>query len=192
MIITDNWFINWLIKISQLLIFCLGNYTNNNIPVDVLVSRISGTPTHTMLPMSWWRHQMETFSMLLVLCTGNSHVTGEFAAQRPVTRSFDVFFDLHLNKRLSKQSWGWWFETPPCPLWRHCNVTQVNPCMYCTQQSCSHHTCTLLVSYHEDWVIDTRSLKICIGSAYTVRCFWHYSDVIMGAMASQTTSPIIV
>ena len=49
-------------------------------------------------------------------------VPGEFPAQRPVTRSFDVFFDLRLNKRLSKQSWGWWFETPSCPLWRHCNV----------------------------------------------------------------------
>ena len=33
-------------------------------------------------------------------------------SQRPLTRSFDVFFDLRLNKRLSKQSWGWWFETP--------------------------------------------------------------------------------
>ena len=48
--------------------------------------------------------------------------TGEFPAQRPVTRSFDVFFDLHPNKRLSKQWWGWWFETPPCPLRRHRNV----------------------------------------------------------------------
>ena len=45
---------------------------------------------------------------------------GEFSAQRPVTGSFNVFFDL--NKRLSKQSWGWWFETLLCPLWRHCNV----------------------------------------------------------------------
>ena len=71
---------------------------------------------------SWWRHQMETFSALLALCAGNSPVTGEFPAQRPVTRSFDVFFDLRLNKRLSKQSWCWWFETPSHPLWRHCNV----------------------------------------------------------------------
>ena len=47
---------------------------------------------------------------------------GEFPAQRPVTRSFDVFFDLPLNKRLSKQSWGWWFETLSWPLWRHRNV----------------------------------------------------------------------
>ena len=42
-------------------------------------------------------------------------------SQRPVTRSFDIFFDLRLNKRLSKQSWGLWFETPARSLWRHCN-----------------------------------------------------------------------
>ena len=45
----------------------------------------------------WWRHQMITFSALLALCAGNSPVTGEFPAQRPVTRSFDVFFDLRLE-----------------------------------------------------------------------------------------------
>ena len=50
---------------------------------------------------------METFSALLAICAGNSPVPGEFPAQRPVTRSFDVFFDLRPNKRLSKQSWGW-------------------------------------------------------------------------------------
>ena len=60
--------------------------------------------------VSWWRHQMETFSALLAICAGNSPGTGEFPAQKPVTRSFDVSFDLRLNKRLSKQSWGWWFE----------------------------------------------------------------------------------
>ena len=50
---------------------------------------------------SWLRHQMETFSALLDICARNSPVTGEFPAQRPGTRSFDVFFDLHLNNRLS-------------------------------------------------------------------------------------------
>ena len=70
---------------------------------------------------TWWRHQMGTFSGSLAICTGNSPVTGEFPTQRPVTRSFDVFVDLRLNKRLSKQSCGWWFETPSCPLWRHRN-----------------------------------------------------------------------
>ena len=66
---------------------------------------------------AWWRHQMETFSALLAICTGNSPVTGEFPAQRPVTRSLDVLFDLRLNKRLSKQWWSWW-------LWRHSNGAQ--------------------------------------------------------------------
>ena len=46
---------------------------------------------------------------------------GEFPTQRPVTRSFDVFFDLRLNKRLSKQPRGWWFQTQLWSLWRHCN-----------------------------------------------------------------------
>ena len=55
------------------------------------------------------------------LC-GNSPVTGEFPTQGPVTRSFDVFFHLRLNKRLSIQSWGWWFETLLRPLWRHSNA----------------------------------------------------------------------
>ena len=71
--------------------------------------------------VTWWRHQMETFSALLAICAENSPVPGEFTAQRPVTRSFDVFFDLRLNKRLSKQLWGWWFETLSHPLWRHRN-----------------------------------------------------------------------
>ena len=63
---------------------------------------------------------MDTFSALLAICAGNSPVTGECPAQRPVTRSFDVFY-LRLNKRLSKQSRGWWIETLSRPLWRHCN-----------------------------------------------------------------------
>ena len=68
-----------------------------------------------------WRHQMEIFSSLLALCARNSPVTGEFPSQSPVTRSFDVFFDLRLIKYFSKQSRGWWFETQLRSLWRHCN-----------------------------------------------------------------------
>ena len=74
------------------------------------------------MQISCRRHQMGTFSALLAICAGNSPVPGEFPTQRPVTRSFDVFFDLRVNKRLSKQSWGWWYETPSCPLWSHHNV----------------------------------------------------------------------
>ena len=72
---------------------------------------------------AWWRHQMETFSALLAICAENSPVPGEFPAQRPATRSFDVFFDLRLNKWLSKQWWGWLFETLSHPLWRHRNCS---------------------------------------------------------------------
>ena len=79
----------------------------------------------------WWRHQMETFSALLVICAGNSPVPDEFPAQRPVTRSFVVFFDLRLNKRLSKQSQGWWFETPPWSLWRQCKEKSLNDIQMC-------------------------------------------------------------
>ena len=64
---------------------------------------------------------METFSVLLVISTVNSPVPVEFLTQMPVTLSFDVFFDLHLSKCLSKQSWGWWFETPSHPLWHQYN-----------------------------------------------------------------------
>ena len=60
---------------------------------------------------------MESFSALLALCAGTSPVTGKF----PLKRSFDVFFDLRLNKWLSKQSTRSWFDTPSCSLWRHCN-----------------------------------------------------------------------
>ena len=69
---------------------------------------------------------METFSALLAICAGNSPVAGEIPAQRPVTQSFDVFFDMRLNKRLSQQSLGWLFETPSRPLLRHCNVRYPN------------------------------------------------------------------
>ena len=77
---------------------------------------------HTLF-LTWWRHQMETFSALLAICAGNSPATGEFPTQRPVTRSFDVFFDLRLSKRLRKmvrlEIWDaialimtslWWFR----------------------------------------------------------------------------------
>ena len=75
-------------------------YSNSTEPVEYHNAQIQ-----------WWRHQMETFSASLSLCAGNSPVAGEFPIQRPMARSFDVFFDLHLNKRLSKQSWGWCCQT---------------------------------------------------------------------------------
>ena len=76
-------------------------------------------------------------SALLALCAGKSTVTGEFPAQRPVTRSFDVLFDLRLNNQLSKQSWGWWFEAPSCLFWRHCDD-------YSITATGNEHKCVLI------------------------------------------------
>ena len=82
---------------------------------------------------------MSIFNIMMMSSNGNIfRVTGplcgeftgpgEFPTQRPVTRSFDVFFDLRPNKRLSKQWRGWWFETLSRPFWRHRNdsVTALN------------------------------------------------------------------
>ena len=79
-----------------------------------------------ILMRSCWCHQIKAFSALLALCEGNPPVTGVFPSQRLVTRGFDIFFDLCLNKRLSKRSRRWWFETPSGSLWRHCNGARCN------------------------------------------------------------------
>ena len=84
-------------------------------------------------PVSYCRsHHYKIGSNMMTSSNGNifrvtGHLCGEFTGpgeiptQRPVTRSFDVYFDLRLNKRLHKQPWGWWFETPSWSLWRQCN-----------------------------------------------------------------------
>ena len=87
---------------------------------------------------------MDTFSALLAFCVGISPVTGQFSSQRPVTRSLDVFFDLLYNKRLGKQSWGWWFETPARSLWRHSDyiIPGYEIVRFAGVWSCVHdHTC---------------------------------------------------
>ena len=76
--------------------------------------------------LSWQFHMMTSSNGNIFRVTG--HLCREFTGdrwisrtQRPLTRSFDVFFYLRLNKRFSKQSWGWWFEMLPHPLWHHSN-----------------------------------------------------------------------
>ena len=111
---------------------------------------------------AWWRQQMETFSALLAICAGNSPVPGESPAQRPVTRNFDVFFDLRLIKQLSKQSRGWSFETLSHPLWRHRNgmshelhVLQQSLGQWLQQSSLAFHTFLMLAIYHVGvWYIE--------------------------------------
>ena len=113
---------------------CEGHCVKNHRQLGCLFESLFSQPAKTTTKLSitsflgagytnnsWWRHQMEIFSLLLALCAGNSPVTGKIPTQRPVTRSFNVFFDLRMNKRLSKRSWGWRFETPWCSLWRHGN-----------------------------------------------------------------------
>ena len=104
---------------------------------------------------------MKTFSTSLAFCAGNSPVTGEFPTQRPVTRSFDVFLYQRVNQHLSKQWRDWWFETPSCSLWRHCNVKR------------------WITSYPVRRLLACRRMSA-MASQYN-------SSVIMSAMASQTT-----
>ena len=108
------------------------------------------------------------------LC-GEFNGPGDFPAQRPVTRSFDAFFDLRLTKRLSKQSRGWWFETVCRPLWRHCNETA----FLATINNKIIRVATLPFQWELLW----------LSSVVPVA---HYNDVIMSAIASQITGVTIV
>ena len=69
----------------------------------------------------WWRHLngniFRATGPLWRESTGHRWIP----SQRPVTWSFDVFFDLCLDRRLSKQSRRCWFETPSRSFWRHRN-----------------------------------------------------------------------
>ena len=123
---------------------------------------------------------METFSALLSICAGNSPVPGEFPAQRPVARSFDVFFDLLLNKRLNKQSWGWWFETISCPFW--CDSYEWEHVLQCSEKLDVSITVLckffmpmwllLLVQYH--W------LSLMAGNTWCVPIFTYMEDLCYG------------
>ena len=66
---------------------------------------VSSKPFPVVIKMSRWRHQIETFSALLALCEGN--FTSQFPSQRPLTRSYDIFFDLRQNKTVEQT-----IETP--------------------------------------------------------------------------------
>ena len=83
---------------------------------------------------TWWRHQMETFSASLALCAGSSPVTRWI----PPTKAsdFDVFLNLRLYKRLSKQSRGYWFETPWRSLWRYCYECWLERFIHTDQDEC--------------------------------------------------------
>ena len=86
------------------------------------------------------RIYLQHFACMMTSSNGNifrvtGHLCGEFTGHRWIPRTkasdkgCDVFFDLLPNERLSKPSWGWWFETPPRPLWRRSNVSYANVCI---------------------------------------------------------------
>ena len=115
---------------------------------------------------------METFSALLAICAGNSPVTGEFPTQRPVTRSFDFFFEMRLNKQLSKLSWGWCFETPSCSFWSHCNdvayIIAVTLRTSITIITPSHHPSLDVVYCDESATLDF--IETCSHMVYAAWC----------------------
>ena len=108
--------------------FCMDNDRKIYLAKNVCITQQT---SFLPVPIPWGALHNTLFSMM-TSSNGNifrvtGHLCGKFTgprwipAQRPVTRSFDIFFDLRLNKRLSKQPWGWWFETPAWSLWRHRN-----------------------------------------------------------------------
>ena len=120
-------------------------------------------------------------SALLAVCARNSPVTGEFPAQRPVTQSFGVFFDLRLNKRLSKQWRGWWFETPSRPLWRHCNddpifIDESSPRLRLKLQGL--YSLSGQTSYRKiSWSLEAAWLDI-----ITITSLWHFTGISAAAL----------
>ena len=121
------------------------------------------------------------------LCAGNSPVTGEFSSQRPVMRNIDVFCDLRVNKRLSKQSRSWWFETPSRSLWRHFNDHNAHNneiCIRCCAPTRHPHISLSWVSYgrllwvlYISWRNISGTLQFCktkieTTSKYIMKCPW--------------------
>ena len=126
-------------------------------------------------PSPWWR-QMETHSALLANCAGNSPVPGEFPAQRPVTRRFDVFFDLRLNKRLSKQ-----WEAGDLRRYRaHYDVTVMYSVVLAGTGTCHKHVfaTSALTNIHlapgggVDVVATTFGFFICIAPKWYIFCLF--------------------
>ena len=100
---------------AALLLRCLSNSRG----IGKVWTRISRLRDSRKSCNTWWRHQMEHFPRYWPIVRGIHRLI-------PRTKASDAelpffFFDLRLNKPLSKQSWGWWFETLSRSLWRHGN-----------------------------------------------------------------------
>ena len=126
--------------------------------------------------LMWNKFMMTSSNGNIFRVTG--HLCGKFPTQRPVTRSFEVFFDLRSTELLSKQSWGWWLETLSSPLWRHRNVYIVNS---------KAHGWLFIFRYFI--LIPSRKVPPIYGTRIRPS---HYTDVIMTTMTSQITSLAVV
>ena len=133
---------------------------NRQVPCQSIAVMIIGPISCRGYPSTWWRHQMETFSALLAICAGNSPVTGEFPAQRPVTQSF-FFICAWMN--------GWVHNREADDLRRHrsrYDVTIMNPMphVYCNYK-------------HEDYYFSTvsysrvRSFAICLSLSFLLSLY---------------------
>ena len=107
---------------------------------------------------------------------------GKFPVHRPVTRSFDVFFDLCLNKGFSKQSWGWWFETQSRPSWRHCNILKTPGPWFNIKMS--SYQCRK--SHGGDKAVG-RSSYLHNGISYTVKTVYLYWIGAQGTIQNRTS-----
>ena len=138
---------------------------------------------------SRWRHQMETFSALLVLCVGNSPVTDEFPSQKPVARNFSVFFDLRLKKkRSSKQLRRRWFEMSSRSLWRHCKCSVWKM----TSRPCDTKPISSpVITYHQIKYIDMMIIYDIQFSNYVKMEKFSFKEILWSVKATLTLIGII-
>ena len=178
----------------------LGNYTTNKRPGDItsysrridityrhpnpgIVMGTGFTLTYAAIGYTfqgnlWWRHQMKTVSAVLAGCEGNPPVTAGFPSQRPITRSFHIFFDVRLNKRFSKHPKCRWFETPSRSLLRHPKVIFLHACFWLCLfvnfgfglTSTHTHVCK-----HIDICNNWRVILDLIWSSFANKRFWLHS-----------------
>ena len=112
-----------------------GPATLKMFPFDDVIMNAESIPMSSCAAGNTYRGRFSMFFLLIMMTSSNGnifrvtgHLCGKFTGPRWISRTkasdaeLWCFFDLHLNKRLSKQPWGWWFETPEWSLWRPRNV----------------------------------------------------------------------
>ena len=133
---------------EQLLLFCYEKkltVETLQCRVSTLHCRVSTVSFRAYTYKTMMTSSMETFSALLAICAGNSPRSPVNSPHKGQWRGALIFSLIcALNKRLSKQSWAWWFETPSCSLWRHCN----GPSRYLHPPLHGILICVLANTYH--------------------------------------------